>query len=115
MTDQIEHIAVIGAGYMGGGIAQVFAMAGLDVVICDADPDLTRRHLDRLFGEAEDFERQGLLAPGSADLVRKNLRTAETVADAVDGADLIEEAVLERPEVKGQCSKVSKPPQARMR
>jgi 3-hydroxybutyryl-CoA dehydrogenase len=101
MTEQIEHIAVIGAGYMGGGIAQVFAMAGLDVVICDADPDLTRRHLDRLFGEAEDFERQGLLAPGSADLVRKNLRTAETVADAVDEADLIEEAVLERPEVKG--------------
>jgi 3-hydroxyacyl-CoA dehydrogenase len=56
MTEQIEHIAVIGAGYMGGGIAQVFAMAGLDVVICDADPDLTRRHLDRLRGEAEDFE-----------------------------------------------------------
>jgi 3-hydroxyacyl-CoA dehydrogenase, NAD binding domain len=44
----------------GGGIAQVFAMAGLDVVICDADPDLTRRHLDRLRGEAEDFERQSL-------------------------------------------------------
>jgi hypothetical protein len=38
-------------------------MAGLDVVICDADPDLTRRHLDRLRGEAEDFERQGLFAP----------------------------------------------------
>ncbi|HEX5908494.1 MAG TPA: 3-hydroxyacyl-CoA dehydrogenase NAD-binding domain-containing protein, partial [Propionibacteriaceae bacterium] len=32
---------MIGAGYMGGGIAQVFAMAGLDVAICDADPALT--------------------------------------------------------------------------
>ena len=28
MTMQIEHIAVVGAGYMGGGIAQVFAKAG---------------------------------------------------------------------------------------
>jgi 3-hydroxybutyryl-CoA dehydrogenase len=101
MTEQIEHIAVIGAGYMGGGIAQVFAMAGLDVVICDTDPDLTRRHLDRLRQEAEDFEKQGLFEPGSADLVQRNLRAADTLAEAVSGADLIEEAVLEQPEVKG--------------
>jgi 3-hydroxybutyryl-CoA dehydrogenase len=101
MTEQIKHIAVIGAGYMGGGIAQVFAMAGLDVVICDTDPDLTRRHLDRLRQEAEDFEKQGLFEPGSADLVQRNLRAADTLAEAVSGADLIEEAVLEQPEVKG--------------
>jgi len=67
---------------MGGGIAQVLAMAGLDVVICDVDLDLTCRHLDRLRGEAEDFERQGLFAPGSADLVRKNLRTADTASQS---------------------------------
>lgn len=97
----MEHIAVVGAGYMGGGIAQVFAMAGMDVVIVDADPILTARHLDRLRQEAEDFENQGLVDPGSAELVRKNLRGAESVAGAVAEADLIEEAVLERPEVKG--------------
>ena len=101
MTEQIEHIAVIGAGYMGGGIAQVFAMAGLDVAICDADPVLTHRNLDRLRRETEDFEKHGLFEPGSADLVQENLRAADTVAEAVSGADLIEEAVLERPEVKG--------------
>ena len=101
MTVQIEHIAVIGAGYMGGGIAQVFAMAGLDVAIWDADPEITRRHLDRLRREADDFEQQGLFEPGSTDRVQKNLRAAESVADAVAGADLVEEAVLERPDVKG--------------
>ena len=83
MTEQIEHIAVIGAGYMGGGIAQVFAMAGLDVVISDADPSLTDRHLDRLRREAEEFEKQGLFDPGSADLVQKNLRAADTLIEAV--------------------------------
>jgi 3-hydroxybutyryl-CoA dehydrogenase len=62
----IEHIAVVGAGYMGGGIAQVFALAGMDVVIVDADPILTARHLDRLRQEAEDFENRGLFEPGSA-------------------------------------------------
>ena len=60
----IEHIAVVGAGYMGGGIAQVFAMAGMDVVIVDADPSLTARHLDRLRQEAEDFENRGLFDAG---------------------------------------------------
>ncbi|HEX5907554.1 MAG TPA: 3-hydroxyacyl-CoA dehydrogenase family protein [Propionibacteriaceae bacterium] len=100
MTAQIEHIAVIGAGYMGGGIAQVFAMAGLDVAICDADPTLTSRHLDRLRREADDFEQRGLIEPGSADRVQKNLRAAESMAEAVAEADFIEEAVLERPEVK---------------
>ena len=101
MTVQIEHIAVIGAGYMGGGIAQVFAMAGLDVAIWDADPEITRRHLDRLRREAHDFEQQGLFEPGSTDRVQKNLRAAESVTDAVAGADMVEEAVLERPDVKG--------------
>jgi 3-hydroxybutyryl-CoA dehydrogenase len=101
VTVQIEHIAVIGAGYMGGGIAQVFAMAGLDVAICDADSALTRRHLDRLRREAEDFEQQGLFEPGSADRVQQNLRAAGSVAEAVAGVDLVEEAVLERPDVKG--------------
>ena len=97
----IERIAIVGAGYMGGGIAQVFAMAGFDVVIADADPILAARHLDRLRQEAGDFENRGLFEPGSAELVRKNLRAAESVAEAVAEADLIEEAVFERPEVKG--------------
>ena len=97
----MEHIAVVGAGYMGGGIAQVFAMAGMDVVIVDTDPILTARHLDRLRQEAEDFENRGLFEPGSAELVRKNLRAADSVAEAVAEADLIEEAVFERAEVKG--------------
>jgi 3-hydroxybutyryl-CoA dehydrogenase len=97
----MERIAVVGAGYMGGGIAQVFAMAGMDVVIVDADPILTTRHVDRLRQEAEDFENRGLFEAGSAELVRKNLRAADSVAEAVAEADLIEEAVFERPEVKG--------------
>ena len=85
----------------------------LDVAICDADPALTGRHLDRLRQEAEDFEQQGLFDPGSAELVRKNLHAADSVAEAVAEADLVEEAVLERPEVKGQCCAASRRPPVR--
>jgi 3-hydroxybutyryl-CoA dehydrogenase len=100
MTSQIERVAVVGAGYMGGGIAQVFAMAGFDVVIVDADAHLTRRHLERLYAEAEDFEAKGLFDAGSTESIRANLRAADSLPEAVDGADLVEEAVLEQPEVK---------------
>jgi len=86
---------------MGGGIAQVFARAGFDVAIVDADPALTHRHLERLRREASDFEEQGLFEPGSAELVRRNIRAVDALPEAVAGADLIEEAVLERPDVKG--------------
>ena len=97
----IENVAVVGAGYMGGGIAQVLAMAGFQVAITDADPDITLRHRDRLFAEAAQFEEQGLFDPGSTALVEANLRAASSLADAVEGADFVEEAVLEVPEIKG--------------
>jgi 3-hydroxybutyryl-CoA dehydrogenase len=105
VAQQIDHVAVVGAGYMGGGIAQVFAMAGVDVVIVDSDPVSTRRHLDRLRREAEDFETQGLFEAGSADKILANLRAADSLPDAVADADLIEEAVVEQPEVKGPLLK----------
>lgn len=101
MSEDIQRVAVVGAGYMGGGIAQVLAMAGFQVAISDADAETTLRHRDRLYAEATEFEDQGLFDPGSAELVRANLRAASDLADAVDGADFVEEAVLEVPEVKG--------------
>ena len=97
----IEKVAVVGAGYMGGGIAQVLAMAGFEVTIADADAETTRHHLDRLRREAREFEDQGLFDPGSADLVQVHLHAGESLAAAVADADFVEEAVLEVPDVKG--------------
>ena len=57
-------------------------MAGLDVVIVNADPALTRRHLDRLRQEAAEFEKQGLIDPSLAELVRANLRAAENLPES---------------------------------
>ncbi|MGI8459694.1 MAG: 3-hydroxyacyl-CoA dehydrogenase family protein [Propionibacteriaceae bacterium] len=100
MSSQIEKVAVVGAGYMGGGIAQVLAMAGFEVTIADTDAETTSRQLERLYREAGEFEEQGLFEPGSTDLVRAHLHAADSVAAAVEGADFVEEAVLEVPEVK---------------
>ncbi|HET9128287.1 MAG TPA: 3-hydroxyacyl-CoA dehydrogenase family protein [Propionibacteriaceae bacterium] len=102
MSEQaISKVAVIGAGYMGGGIAQVVAMAQIPVVIFDADVDSTRRHHARILTEARDFEERGLFAPGSVQRVEKYLSAADSFEAAVGDADFIEEAVFERPDVKG--------------
>ncbi|RUT24243.1 3-hydroxyacyl-CoA dehydrogenase, partial [Asaia sp. W19] len=69
----IRSAAVIGAGYMGGGIAQSLAASGMKVTLADVSPEATQRSLERLLGEARDFEAQGLLTPGSYDRIMTNL------------------------------------------
>jgi 3-hydroxybutyryl-CoA dehydrogenase len=97
----ITDVAVVGAGYMGGGIAQVLAIGGFRVAITDADAATTRRNLDRIRQEARTFEEQGLFDPGWADLVEANVWAAGSLEEAVGEADFVEEAVLEAPAVKG--------------
>ena len=96
----ISTVTVVGAGYMGGGIAQVLAIAGFDVTIADVDAEVAAKSLDRLQKEAREFEEQGLFASGSADLVAQNISAGTSIEDAVADADFIEEAVFERIDVK---------------
>jgi 3-hydroxybutyryl-CoA dehydrogenase len=96
----ISTVAVVGAGYMGGGIAQVIAASGVDVVIADADEESTRRNHDRLLAEARDFEERELVDPGFAERVAGHLTWAASVEDAVRDVDLVEEAVSEEPVLK---------------
>lgn len=102
VTTDISRVAVVGAGYMGGGIAQVLAAAGVDVVIADVDADSTSRNHERLLAEARDFEDRGLFEPGAADRVAAHLTRAASIEDAVGEADLVEEVVPEVPGVKAE-------------
>ena len=109
----ISTVTIVGAGYMGGGIAQVLAMAGFDVTIADVSVDNANASLERLQKEARDFEEQGLYAPGSADLVAKNISAGKSIEEAVADVDFIEEAVFERIDVKrdvlGKISQHARP------
>jgi 3-hydroxybutyryl-CoA dehydrogenase len=100
IVTQVERVAVVGTGYMGGGIAQSFALAGYDVALADADPVATERSLERLLREGAVFEGAGLFPPGSSEVLRQRLRAAASLEAAVAGADFVEEAVPEVPEVK---------------
>jgi 3-hydroxybutyryl-CoA dehydrogenase len=93
-------IAVVGSGYMGGGIAQILALAGHTVVLADATAEIAEQNRLRLLEESRNFERDELFAPGTTDKIDAQISAAASIEDAVAGADFIEEAVPERIELK---------------
>lgn len=96
----IKTVAIVGSGYMGGGIAQVFALAGKDVVISDVSADVARANLERLITEAGQFEADGLFPAGAQEVVAQRVRAAASIEEAVADVDLVIEAVFERVDVK---------------
>ncbi|MFC9058582.1 3-hydroxyacyl-CoA dehydrogenase family protein [Streptomyces sp. NPDC057074] len=94
-----RKLAVIGAGLMGSGIAQVAAQAGWDVVLRDVTDEALRRGTDSIRTSYDRFVAKGKLAAEEADAALARI-TATTDLDAVADADVVVEAVFEKLEVK---------------
>ena len=95
-------IAVVGSGYMGGGIAQVLALAGCSITLSDQTPEIASASRERIIAEAAAFAEQKLLAPDAADRIAQNVRAVASLEDAVEGVDFVEEAVPEIPALKAE-------------
>ncbi|MEQ3553614.1 3-hydroxyacyl-CoA dehydrogenase family protein [Pseudonocardia nematodicida] len=93
-------IAVIGSGYMGGGIAQVLALAGARVRLADLDAATATADRDRLISEARRFADDGLFPAHAADTIADRVEASAGYEQAVDGADFVEEAVPEKIDIK---------------
>lgn len=93
-------IAVVGGGYMGGGIAQTFAAHGFDTVLMDADEPTSAARVTRLKAEAVTLAERGLSSATASQRVRRHLRPAASLAEAVANADYVTEAVPETVELK---------------
>jgi 3-hydroxybutyryl-CoA dehydrogenase len=100
MTTPITRIAVVGSGYMGGGIAQILALSGATVALADVGALAAERSYDRLVHEAESFELDGLFPPGTAAAIRERLAPADSIEAAVFDAEYITEAVPEDRQIK---------------
>jgi 3-hydroxybutyryl-CoA dehydrogenase len=90
----IERMAVIGAGQMGSGIAQVAAQAGVEVVVADATPELARRGVEKLGKALARLVEKGKLPADERDRVLGRIKPAASL-DECAGADLAIEAVVE--------------------
>ena len=88
-------IAIVGSGYMGGGIAQVLALAGNHVLLADVSLEVATLNYQRLIAESRDFVAAGLFPEGATSTLETNLHIAASVEEAVANADFIEEAVPE--------------------
>lgn len=98
-----DHVAVVGAGYMGGGIAQTFAAHGISCAIVDATAHRTRERVAQLHREAAGFVASGLLSEEAGQSIAHYLRPAESLDSALEGAAYVAEVV---PEVRGLKSEV---------
>jgi 3-hydroxybutyryl-CoA dehydrogenase len=90
-----EHVLVVGAGQMGGGIAQVVAASGRHVSLYDAQPGATDRALDAMRKSLGKLEEKG--GPPADEVLRRI-----TVVDDLVPAALMIEAVVEDADVKEQ-------------
>ncbi len=94
------RVAVVGAGYMGQGIAEVLALAGCDCALADQSAEIARAALEHLLAEADAHEADGLIPSGGSPALRSRVQAAASIEDAVVGAQLVIEAVFELREVK---------------
>jgi 3-hydroxybutyryl-CoA dehydrogenase len=105
-------LAVIGAGLMGSGIAQVSAAAGYEVVLRDVSDAATARGLAGITASFEKFVSKGKMAAADAEAALGRISTT-TDLGAVSGADVVVEAVFEDLEVKQglfrELDKLAKP------
>ncbi|MFF5281166.1 3-hydroxyacyl-CoA dehydrogenase family protein [Streptomyces sp. NPDC013171] len=94
-----RKLAVIGAGLMGSGIAQVSAQAGWDVVLRDVTDAALTRGTDGIKASYDKFVAKGKLTAEGAEAALGRI-TATTELDAVADADVVVEAVFENLDVK---------------
>ena len=92
-------VAVVGAGVMGPGIAQVFATGGHEVTITDIVPEALDRGMANIRESLDQLEEAGLLAERPAAIISR-LRTTSSLAEAAGEARLVVEAVPERLDIK---------------
>ena len=100
----IQKIGIIGAGTMGGGIAQVAAQSGYEVVLKDISEEYVRAGLAKIKERLEKRVNGGKLESREKDKVLSNIKTSTSLKDCKD-TDLIIEAVLEKEDIKKQIFK----------
>ena len=95
----LQRIAVIGAGTMGAGIAQVLAQSGLEVRLYDADPQALEGALEKLARRLQQQVEKGRLSPDAGRQAQTALAPLAGL-EALAWAQMVIEVVPERLELK---------------
>ncbi|MEI7915290.1 MAG: 3-hydroxybutyryl-CoA dehydrogenase [Mycobacteriaceae bacterium] len=99
MASAISRVGVIGAGQMGGGIAEVCARAGVDVVVFDTAEAFTTAGRTRIVKSLDRAVSSGKITEGERDRAVESMRFTTALTDLAD-RQLVIEAVIEDDAIK---------------
>ena len=99
------RLAVVGAGLMGSGIAQVAAQAGWEVTMRDLDQASVQRGIDGIRTSLNRFAQKGKIAEADVEAALGRITTTTDI-EAVADADIVVEAVFEKIELKHDVFRV---------
>ncbi len=95
----IQTIGVIGAGTMGNGIAQVCALAGINVIMVDISTEAVERGVKTVAGSLDRMVKKEKISPAAKDAALALIRGTTAYADLA-GAELVIEAATENEGLK---------------
>lgn len=95
-----KKIAVIGAGTMGHGIAEIVALNGYAVLLCDISEEILQRAIKKIEWSLQKMVEKGKLDKDSLTSTLNNIKTTTDLIEAVKDSELVIEAVPENLELK---------------
>ncbi|MEZ0319771.1 MAG: enoyl-CoA hydratase-related protein [Pyrobaculum sp.] len=98
----MPKVAVIGAGTMGHGIAELFAIAGYEVALVDVAEDFLKKALQSIEGSLQKLVEKGQIKEDPRVVLSRIKTVVNDVCKAAEGAELVVEAVVENVDVKRQ-------------
>jgi len=111
--DDIKKIAVLGAGTMGPGIAQTYAMGGYEVTMWTRSEATREKAKAALHASLVTFAEEGEIEADKVEEIYGHVNFRLTVEEAIEGADMIQETIVENRDAKAalyeQIAAVVKP------
>ena len=97
---EIKRVAVVGAGMMGHGIAQVFAMKGYEVKLLDINEEILKKAIQSIEWSLNKFVEKRRIRKEDADAALSRIKTTTAYEEAAKDIDFAIEAVPENIELK---------------
>ncbi|WP_423995224.1 3-hydroxyacyl-CoA dehydrogenase NAD-binding domain-containing protein [Halorubrum trapanicum] len=98
--EDVQRVAVLGAGNMGHGIAEVAALAGYDVSLRDINDELVQNGYDQIEWSLGKLAEKDRIGDDEADAALDRVEAFVDLEDALDGADVVVEVVPEKMAIK---------------
>lgn len=99
-ANTVKNVLVVGSGVMGNSIAQVFASAGINVVLVDVAEEVLNRALRLIKSGLNTLADLGKISEDKIPSILSRIKTSTSLTETAGHVDFVIEAVPEVPEIK---------------